>query len=302
MKRVHGMSGTTKAFAGILAALLCVPVLTFSGSAGQVVQAASNKMAGSSTVTTDNASTKLTVIPISADAGMKETGTSVSGSDQMPGMANPFTDYKTQAEAEKAAGFALPFPALAPERYSRRVYRAIPGELLEIICYDKDGNDYRIREGAVRVQALDTDSSADISGDYNTYSDVQKWQVGPITVTEKGQNGKTYDFITSLGGYAFSVTSRDGLSKEEVKALRKEFIEQYFPAVLEGQTRETVKAFLNPSFTLSYESRMTDGIMIYMDPGDKDYFLLISFGADAKAVSCSYQYNEIYTIDADGAQ
>jgi hypothetical protein len=287
-----------------------VPVLTLSGSTEKTVQAAAS-------------------------------GKTAESSSLMVGMANPFSEYKTQAEAEKAAGFALPFPALAPERYSRRVYRAIPGELLEIICYDKDGNDYHIREGAVHVQLLDgsndaatdstkaetadadninlsgtsnengssssvlasnTDGAADISGDYNTYSDVQKWQIGPITVTEKGENGRTYDFTASYSGYAFSVTSRDGLSKDEVKALRKEFIEQYFPAVLEGQTRETVKAFLNSSFTLSYESRMTDGIMIYMDPEDKDYFLLISFGKDGKAVSCSYQYNEVYTIDADGVQ
>ena len=88
--------------------------------------------------------------------------------DMEPGMlyesaqlANPFTDTDTLEEAQEIAGFEIEVPA-AVSLYTVVSYRAIEGEMLEIIFSDRKGEEgYRIRKAA---------GEDDISGDYNEYA------------------------------------------------------------------------------------------------------------------------------------
>lgn len=76
-------------------------------------------------------------------------------------LANPFTDTDTLEEAQEIAGFEMEVPA-AVSPYTAISYRAIEGEMLEIIFSDRNGEEgYRIRKAA---------GEDDISGDYNEYA------------------------------------------------------------------------------------------------------------------------------------
>ena len=76
-------------------------------------------------------------------------------------LANPFTDTDTLEEAQEIAGFEMEVPAdVSP--YTVVSYRAIEGEMLEVIFSDRKGEEgYRIRKAA---------GEDDISGDYNEYA------------------------------------------------------------------------------------------------------------------------------------
>ena len=105
------------------------------------------------------------------------TAESGNGNGQEPAgtaqMANPFAKYDSLAESEEAAGVSIPVPE-AVEGGSNRVYRAIPGELLEVIYYDDSENETaRIRK-AQGTERLD--------GDYGEYSTATlHFQQQPLT-------------------------------------------------------------------------------------------------------------------------
>ena len=137
-------------------------------------------------------------------------------------IANPFTDTKTLEEAQEIAGFDMQVPdAAAP--YTVVNYRAVEGEMLEIIFRDRKGEEgYRIRKAA---------GEDDISGDYNEYakektirlSDGTKvtlrgdkddeWSVAMWTA-EDGEGKDVYSFAVCSGEKTF--TSKDVKEMAEV--------------------------------------------------------------------------------------
>ena len=134
-------------------------------------------------------------------------------------IANPFTDTKTLEEAQEIAGFDMQVPdAAAP--YTVVNYRAVEGEMLEIIFRDRKGEEgYRIRKAA---------GEDDISGDYNEYAKEKTILLSDGTkVTLRGNKDDEWSVAvwTAEDGegkdvYSFAVCSDEKtFTSEEVKEM-----------------------------------------------------------------------------------
>lgn len=134
-------------------------------------------------------------------------------------IANPFTDTKTLEEAQEIAGFDMQVPdAVAP--YTVVNYRAVEGEMLEIIFRDRKGEEgYRIRKAA---------GEDDISGDYNEYAKEKTIRLSDGTkVTLRGDKDDEWSVAvwTAEDGegkdvYSFAVCSGEKtFTSEEVKEM-----------------------------------------------------------------------------------
>ena len=111
---------------------------------------------------------------------------------------NPIVEYKTLAEAEKAAGFTAKTSAYFKNIAVERV--ATIEKLIEIDY--ADGVTYRMVPG-----------SEDISGNYNNYASIKTLKIGAYTVTAKG-DGKTVSLATfSDGTYSYSFDFETGVSE-----------------------------------------------------------------------------------------
>ena len=141
-------------------------------------------------------------------------------SSQIP---NPFVDYDTLAEAEKAAGLEIYLPenitssdtTLSKDVLDsiKPVYRAMDGEMLEIIYYLGDDEIGRVRKAL---------GSEDISGDNNSYDTADTvTEDDNVKITLKGNKDKFYVATWSDGGYAYSVAITDGLAKDTLLKIVK---------------------------------------------------------------------------------
>ena len=139
-------------------------------------------------------------------------------------IANPFTDTKTLEEAQEIAGFDMQVPdAAAP--YTVVNYRAVEGEMLEIIFRDRKGEEgYRIRKAA---------GEDDISGDYNEYAKEKTIRLSDGTkVTLRGDKDDEWSVAvwTAEDGegkdvYSFAVCSGEKtFTSEEVKEMAEVMI------------------------------------------------------------------------------
>ena len=163
------------------------------------------------------------------DAAPEAVGEADEGADvlyESAQIANPFTDTKTMEEAQEIAGFDMQVPD-AEDPYTVVNYRAVEGEMLEIIFRDRNGEEgYRIRKAA---------GEDDISGDYNEYakektirlSDGTKvtlrgdkedeWSVA-VWTAEDGEGKDVYSFAICSGEKTFT--------SEEVKEMAEVMIRQ----------------------------------------------------------------------------
>ena len=80
------------------------------------------------------------------------------------GVANPWTEHATLADAESAVGFKLSAPDHI-EGYDAPIYRTLSGVMLEVLYPGKNG------EVRIRKQAATDTVGNDISGDYNEYTE-----------------------------------------------------------------------------------------------------------------------------------
>ena len=125
-------------------------------------------------------------------------------SSQIP---NLLTAHDSLAELAKAVGFDIKAPTV-PAGYEADAYIDISGELAEVF-YVK-GDDmlvYRVSRG-----------EGDNSGDYNTYSNKKTVDVNGVSVELRG-NDKVNVATWSNGGFAYSVSAKQGLSETEVAAV-----------------------------------------------------------------------------------
>ena len=124
--------------------------------------------------------------------------------DNQTQIPNPLTEYKTVAEAEKAAGFKALVPNRLPQGYKNTYIGTIENETLQMF-FEKDGSElvYRMAEG-----------TGDISGDYNVYNETEKITVGGAEITYK-TNGKTSCAIWEKDGFAFSLYSDGSLQEAD---------------------------------------------------------------------------------------
>ena len=125
-------------------------------------------------------------------------------SNQIP---NPLTVHNSLAELEKAVGFDVKAPTV-PAGYEADAYIDISGELAEVFYVKGDDTlVYRVSKG-----------EGDNSGDYNTYSNKKTVDVNGVSVELRG-NDKVNVAVWSNSGYAYSVSSEQGISETEVAAV-----------------------------------------------------------------------------------
>ncbi len=119
---------------------------------------------------------------------------------------NPLTGHDSLAELAKAVGFDIKAPTV-PAGYKTDAYIDISGELAEV--FYTNGTDnllYRISKG-----------EGDNSGDYNTYAAKKTVDVNGVSVEMRGGD-KVNVAVWSNGGYAFSLSSEQGLAEADVIA------------------------------------------------------------------------------------
>lgn len=128
------------------------------------------------------------------------------GGMQIP---NPFVDFASLDEAEKAAGFALKIPA-TPDNV-KPIVQVMDGKMIQVILADAQ-DDPQI---FIRKQA----GNEDISGDYNEYREITEHTVGDYTVTVKGNDGKASTAIWTANGYSYAVMYETPVDMESILAL-----------------------------------------------------------------------------------
>ena len=125
-------------------------------------------------------------------------------SSQIP---NLLTAHDSLAELAKAAGFDIKAPTV-PAGYEADAYIDISGELAEVFYVKGDDTlVYRVSKG-----------EGDNSGDYNTYSNKKTVDVNGVSVELRG-NDKVNVATWSNGGFAYSVSAKQGISETEVAAV-----------------------------------------------------------------------------------
>lgn len=125
-------------------------------------------------------------------------------SSQIP---NLLTAHDSLAELAKAVGFDIK-ALTVPAGYEADAYIDISGELAEMFYVKGDDTlVYRVSKG-----------EGDNSGDYNTYSNKKTVDVNGVSVELRG-NDKVNVATWSNGGFAYSVSAKQGISETEVAAV-----------------------------------------------------------------------------------
>ncbi len=133
-----------------------------------------------------------------------------AAAEPLCGMPNPFTDHSSLRQAEKAAGYKIKLPQSICGS-DRRVYRT-SADMLEVIYYKDDTEVARVRKAA---------GCHDISGDYNSYSQVERQSTATGFVELKGNDGK-YTLANRVENcYSYAVSTA-ACSREELQQLLKQ--------------------------------------------------------------------------------
>lgn len=144
-------------------------------------------------------------------AGASGEPGSSAGSSNSTALSNPFVDCESLEEAVALAGFDMTAPAEIDSGYSQRLVRGMKNELIELIYKNDDGeNQIRIRKAV---------GGGDISGDYNQYPETDTVALDSLQVTMKGADGAVNAATWTNGGYAYAITSSQGLSSDEIAKL-----------------------------------------------------------------------------------
>lgn len=129
-------------------------------------------------------------------------------------MANPWSEFDSLEEAEADADVEIALPE-SYQRFDHRIYRAMRGEMLEVIYQDADGQEgFRIRK---------SHDVGDISGDYTSYAQEKTLTSGGRSVTIRG-NGDTISVATwsnhSLNlSYAICVAEDQHFTEDDIRSL-----------------------------------------------------------------------------------
>ncbi len=138
-----------------------------------------------------------------------QTETDTTGNVQIP---NPWTDYDSQSDAAQAAGFDL----AAPEEISgcaEKSYRVLNADgdvMFEIIYASGEDEAARVRKAP---------GADDVSGDYNTYDEVNSVDVGGVSVTMKGAGGLVNLAVWTTGDYSYALSVEAAISQSDMAAL-----------------------------------------------------------------------------------
>ena len=123
-------------------------------------------------------------------------------------IANPYGTYETAEQMQSAAELQVSLPENLPQWVTETIYRAIPGELVEVI-YKGESNEIRVRI---------KNGDQDISGVYDCGPSQEKdVTVGENPVHLKGQTTQEGEFLVLVStwntseGRTYSVTSTEGV-------------------------------------------------------------------------------------------
>lgn len=146
---------------------------------------------------------------IALDGMLDLAETVITGVDNtgIVGIPNPFIEYKSLEEAEKAVGIKLNIPEEL-DGYKIDSISSMDGVMLQVIY--SNGTD------SIFVRKMQ--GNASISGDYNVYDNSVDFYVGGKNVSFKGNNGAISNAEWNKNGYSYSLYSENGASYETMKA------------------------------------------------------------------------------------
>ena len=142
-----------------------------------------------------------------ASCGQKTGGPEGTENNQTTEIANPFVDYASLEEAASSAGFRLNAPD-AVGGYSLRTIQVANEEMFQLIY--ANGSD------TVTVRKIEGD--ADISGDYNAYSQERLEVIGDLSVTLRGDADLFKVATWQNKGFSYAVNADEALSLETISA------------------------------------------------------------------------------------
>lgn len=154
--------------------------------------------------------------------------------DTFVGMPNPFVEG-TLEECEKLAGFDFTVPEHYGD-YSERTILAIEGDLIEAIYADQDpleGLDddalnkldwetIDFNSDSLMIRKVLGTDTADVSGDYNTYTETGSLIINDLEITTRGNDGTISNALWSNDTYTYAVVSSKGLTTAELTELLAE--------------------------------------------------------------------------------
>lgn len=149
-----------------------------------------------------------------AESAEPAAETPAAASTASAALANPFQDYDTLADAEAAAGFSMTLPSIGAN-YNSVAYRAVPGQLLEVV-YGSDGAEtLRLRKGA---------DLSNVSGDYNTYRTIKTIRVDDVNVRMKGSGNRMSLATWERDGHAYAAIAAEPLTIADMMAIARETV------------------------------------------------------------------------------
>ena len=122
--------------------------------------------------------------------------------ERMSGLANPWTDCGSLAEAEKLAGFSLGLDGQIGG-YKAEVFRVMPEKMLELRYTDGD-SEVMVRKAPGADQ--------NISGDYNTYEKVESAEQNGVKITYNTMKDGGVIILLSDEDYSYCVSAYDGFT------------------------------------------------------------------------------------------
>ncbi len=122
-------------------------------------------------------------------------------------IANPFKDYETMEEAEKAAGFDMTVPETLDKREVTLI-QVMNDKMIQVF-YGEDED---------RVIVRKAEGSEDISGDYTEFGETGTVDVNGAEVTLKGDEGKVKVAIWTAGKYTYAVDADQPVSQDTMAA------------------------------------------------------------------------------------
>lgn len=129
-------------------------------------------------------------------------------SDDQTQIPNPFVDYQTLAEAEKAAGYTIKLPEQI-EGYKQTAYSVMSAQMLQVV-YEKDASQITIRKEA---------GTDDISGVYIDYAKKEAQTIGGHQTELRGDGTHVYVAVWNQNGYTYSVYADAGVTAAQMSAL-----------------------------------------------------------------------------------
>ena len=124
--------------------------------------------------------------------------------DVMVGIANPWSEYDTVAEAAEAAGIKFSAPDKLGD-FTLTHIQAMNGLV-----------DLRYLNGDIQICVRKGKGTDDISGDYNTYKSVTEKNIGKYDVTLKGNGKGVKCAVWNDGNNAYSIVSDKALTEKSI--------------------------------------------------------------------------------------